>query len=134
MRLRGWLTHPLNTTQRIIMKLKNFTRKTIRVVSPIGGHVALFASGETRDIPVHLEDAAIRAGLVPLEDLKTEVERMAELEAAEREQAMAEVEAEHKASLEQAQALEDAAKKAKASEAAKKAAATRAANKEKETK
>ena len=116
------------------MNLKNFTRNTIRIVTPVGGHVALVLSGETRELPAHMEDAAIRAGLVPLEDVQTEMGRMAELEAAEREQAMAEVEAEGKASLEQALALEDAAKKAKASEAAKKAAATRAANKEKEDK
>jgi len=116
------------------MKLKNFTRNTIRVTAPIGGHVALFASGETREIPSHLEECAIRAGLVPLDDVMSHAERDAELEAAAREKAKAEAEADHKASLEQALALEDAAKKAKASEAAKKAAATRAANKEKETK
>jgi len=116
------------------MKLKNFTRKTIRVVSPIGGHVALVLSGETRELPAHMEDSAIRAGLVPLEDVQSEMERMLELEAAAKEKAKAEAEADHKASLEQAMALEDAAKKAKASEAAKKAAATRAANKEKENK
>ena len=110
------------------MELKNFTRNVIRVTAPIGGHVIRFESGEQRSVPEHLEEAAIRAGLVPLDDIKSEAQRVAELEAAEKEKAKAEAEAEAKAAAAQSEALEDAAKKAK-SEAAKKAAATRAAKK-----
>lgn len=110
------------------MKLKNFSRNVIRVTAPIGGHVIRFASGEQRDVPAHLEEVAIRAGLVPLDDIKSEAEREAELQRAEQEKAEAEALEQEKAAQAQAQALDDAAKKAK-SEAAKKAAATRAANK-----
>ncbi|KPW03236.1 MULTISPECIES: hypothetical protein [Pseudoalteromonas] len=111
------------------MKVKNFTRQTIRVTAPIGGHVLLVKSGQTRDVPAHLEDAAIRAGLVPLEDIELQAEREAAILAEEKAKAEAKAKEEAKAAEEQAAALEEAARKAKASEAAKKAAATRAANK-----
>jgi len=111
------------------MKLKNFSRNTIRIVSRIGGHVAIVLSGETRVLPPHMEDAGIRAGLVPLDDVQSEADHIAALEAEAKENAELAAKAEQTAAEERAHALDEAAKKAKASEAAKKAAATRAANK-----
>lgn len=110
------------------MKLKNFSRHAIRVTAPIGGHVLIVGSGETRDVPAHIEEHAIRAGLVPLDDVTSESEREAVLEAAAKAKAEAEAKAQEKAAQEKADALEAAAK-ASRSEAAKKAAATRAAKK-----
>lgn len=112
------------------MKLKNFSRNTIRIVSCIGGHVAIVRSGETRVLPAHMEDTGIRAGLVPLDDVQNEAEHLAALEAEAKENAELAAKAEQKTAEERAHALDEAAKKARASEAAKKAAATRAANKE----
>ncbi|MBH0050711.1 hypothetical protein [Pseudoalteromonas sp. SWYJZ19] len=110
------------------MKLKNFTRDTIRVTARIGGHVIRFKSGEERSVPQHLEEDAIRAGLVPLDDIIDIAEREAELASVIQSHKDAEAKAEVEAATEQTKALEEAAKKAKASEAAKKSAATRAAN------
>lgn len=112
------------------MQLKNFSRNVIRVTAPIGGHVIRVKSGEVRTVPEHLEEAAIRAGLVPLEDVMSQAEREAELAAEAERQAKAEREAELAAEAEKAAILEEEAEKAKRSAAAKKAAATRAANKE----
>jgi hypothetical protein len=119
------------------MLFKNYKRKNVRVVSNGGLNTALFLAGQSREVPEHMEEACLSAGLVPLEEVADFDQRVADEQKAIAVEQEAQEAQEAELLAEKAENVRIAAEKAekeaalKRSQSAAKAAATRKANKDK---